>query len=112
MFYNTPHGLQLETDNGWTISISISLVGSSVGKAEEYCEIAVWPTTLSSQDNWVRWGDSNIEPPNFPIYDRVLGGVTYSELLRIINKLSYMNKKYVQPNRWIFKELGKDIIHF
>ena len=49
MFYNTPNGLQLETDNGWTISIS--LAGTSINK---YCEIAVWPTGLDSQDGWVR----------------------------------------------------------
>ena len=105
MFYNTPNGLQLETDNGWTISIS--LAGTSINK---YCEIAVWPTGLDSQDGWVRWGANSLEPPDFPIFSRVYGGLTSSEVLRIINRLSGMTKEEVQPNKWVSKGLARESI--
>ena len=108
MFYNTPNGLQLETENGWIISIS--LAGE---EAKEYCEIAVWPTGLGNQDNWIRWGDNSIELPeeDYPIYDRVLSRLTPSDLITIINRLSDMPKKSVQPNKWLAQGLIKTPNH-
>ena len=105
MFYNTPNGLQLETDNGWTISIS--LAGTSVSK---YCEIAVWPTGLDSQDGWVRWGANILEPPDFPIFSKVLAWLAPSELLRLPNRVSGMTKEEVQPNKWLSKGLAMESI--
>tara|TARA_R110000824_G_scaffold116312_6_gene267688 strand:- start:93 stop:407 length:315 start_codon:yes stop_codon:yes gene_type:complete len=101
MFYNTSTGLQLETENGWTVSISLS--GE---RMKEECEIAVWPTGLGDQKNWIRWGCSSIEPPDFPICDRVVRISTTGELLQTINTLSNMPKEDVQPNKWIHKGMS------
>lgn len=103
MFYNTPNGLQIELDNGWTVSISLD--GNAV---KELCEIAVWPTGLGDQENWVRWGANSIEPPetDWPIYTRAYSYLTSSELLRIINGLSKMSKEEVEPNKWLSKGLS------
>ena len=104
MFHNTPNGLQIELEQGWTISIS--LAGED---AKEDCEIAVWPTGYGSQDNWVRWGDNSGEPPevDFPIYSKVLQRLTSVELLHIINRLS---KIKVESNKWLSKSLGRETI--
>ena len=105
MFYKSANGLQLVIDNGWTVSIS--LAGSRV---TPYCEIAVWPIGYSEQENWVRWGANGVEPPDFPIFSRVYGGLTSSEVLRIINRLSGMTKEEVQPNKWLSKGLAMESI--
>ena len=104
MFHNTPNGLQLETENGWTISISLGY-GTSTN---QYCEIAVSVTGIDHQDNWVRWGANSIEPPDFPLFDRVYGGLTSSELVRITNQLCGMTKEEVQPNKWLSKGLAME----
>ena len=104
MFYNTPNGLQITIDKGWTVSIS--LAGED---AKEDCEIAVWPTGLGSQDNWVRWGDNGVEPPeaDFPIYSKVLQRLTPSEVIRILNRLSGIK---VEPNKWLSRSLVRESI--
>ena len=103
MFHNTPNGLQIEIERGWTISIS--LAGED---AREDCEIAVWPTGLGSQDNWVRWGANMAEPPDYPIYSKVLGNLTATELITIINRLSAMSKGSVVSNKWVSKGLTRE----
>ena len=106
MFYNTPNGLQLETQNGWTVSLS--LTGH---EAWEYCEIAVWPTGLQeSQNSWVRWGANSIEPPDFPVFDRVLKLNSTAELIRVIERLSQMTSNQIQPNKWVSKGLAMESI--
>jgi len=107
MFYNTPNGLQIDLENGWTISIS--LAGHDV---DAVCEIAVWPTDSSDQSSWVRWGANSVEPPevDWPIYSRVLSGLIPSELLRVITRLSGMTKGEVEPNRWLSKGLAMESI--
>jgi len=100
MFHNTPNGLQLETSNGWTISVS--LAGA---ESKAYCEIAVWPVSHGAQETWVRWGANGAEPPDYPIYSRVLSGLTVSELLRVINRLSTMPVDEVEPDKWLSKGL-------
>lgn len=97
MFYNTPNGFHVETDNGWTVSLS--LTGH---EAWEKCELAVWPTGLDDQDNWVRWGANGTEPPDFPIFDRVLKVNSTTEMLRVIERLSSIE---VGPNKWVSKGL-------
>jgi len=104
MFYNTPNGLQLETENGWTISISLAGVD-----VQAYCEIAVWPTGKDSQDNWVRWGANMAEPPDYPIYSKVLGDLTATELITTINRLSAMSKGSVVSNKWLSKGLTMEV---
>jgi len=103
MFYKSANGLQLVIDNGWTISIS--LAGAEV---TPYCEIAVWPIGYSEQENWVRWGANGAEPPDFPIHDRVLAGLTVTELLLVINRLSAMSVEEVEPNKWLSKGLAAE----
>lgn len=103
MFYKSANGLQLVIDNGWTVSIS--LAGSRVTPC---CEIAVWPIGYSEQENWVRWGANGVEPPDFPIHDRVLGGLTVAELLRVITRLSAMPVDEVEPDKWLSKGLTKE----
>ena len=103
MFHNTPNGLQIELEQGWTISIS--LAGED---AKEDCEIAVWPIGYSEQENWVRWGANGVEPPDFPIHDRVLGGLTVAELLRVITRLSAMPVDEVEPDKWLSKGLTRE----
>jgi len=105
MFHNTPMGLQLDTKNGWTVSISLGTY-----TAKEYCEIAVWPTGKDTQDNWVRWGANMAEPPDFPIYDRVLGNLTADELVNVLVSLSDMPKDEVVSNKWLPKGFSKDAI--
>jgi len=105
MFYNTPNGLQLETKNGWTISISLAGVD-----VQEHCEIAVWPTGKDNQDNWVRWGANMAEPPDYPIYSRVLDYLTADELVNILVSLSDMPKYEVVSNKWLPKGFSKDAI--
>jgi len=104
MFHNTPNGLQIETEQGWTISVS--LAGED---AKEDCEIAVWPVGLGDQKNWVRWGANGEEPPetDYPIYSRVLQRLTSSELIRIINRLAEIK---VEPNKWLSRSLGRETI--
>jgi len=104
MFYNTPNGLQITIDKGWTVSIS--LAGED---AKEDCEIAVWPTGLRGQDNWVRWGDSASEWSNDDHYlhSKVLQGLTPSEVIRILNRLSDIE---VEPNKWLSRSLGRESI--
>jgi len=106
MFHNTPMGLQLDTKNGWTISISLGDY-----TAKDYCEIAVWPTSKDNQyADWVRWGANTIEPPDYPIYDKVLSHVTADELLNILYSLSSMPKEKVVSNKWLPKGYSKDTI--
>ena len=104
MFHNTLNGLQIDLEQGWTISIS--LAGE---EAKEDCEIIVWPTGYGSQDNWVRWGANGEEPPevDFPIYSRVLQRLTSSELVRILNRLSEIEP---EPNKWLSGSLGREAI--
>ena len=105
MFYNTPNGLQLETKNGWTVSIS--LCGEDI---KTLCEIAVWPTGEDTQDMWVRWGANSTEPPDYPVYDRVLGHLTVDDLVNILVSLSDMPKEEVIGNKWLPKVYSKDAI--
>jgi len=105
MFHNTPMGLQLEIKNGWTVSISLGDY-----TAKEYCEIAVWPTGKDNQDSWVRWGANMAEPPDFPIYDRVLGNLTADELVNVLTSLSNMPRYEVVSNKWLPKGFSKDAI--
>ena len=105
MFYNTPMGLQLGTKNGWTVSISLGHYS-----AKEHCEIAVWPTGNDTQDMWVRWGANMAEPPDYPIYDRVLGRLTADEVVNILVSLSDIPKEEVVGNKWLPKGYSKDAI--
>ena len=100
MFYNSANGLQLETSNGWAISVSLS-----GAQAKEDCEIAVWPVGYGDQKDWVRWGANGAEAPDFPIFDRVLGGLTTTDLLRVIHNLSTMPISEVVPDKWLSKGL-------
>jgi len=100
MFHNTPNGLQMDIESGWTISIS--LAGADVS---EGCEIAVWPTGLGSQNYWVRWGANGVEPPDFPIYDKVLRLDSPEELIRVIDRLSSLE---VESNKWISRGLSRE----
>ena len=105
MFYNTPNGFHLETENGWTISISIA--GHEVW---ESCEIAVWHTGVDDQQSSVRWGANGAEPPDFPVFDRVLRLDSTAELLRVMGRLSQMAPNQVQPNKWLSTGLARESI--
>jgi len=105
MIHNTPMGVQLAMANGWTVSISLGHY-----TAKEHCEIAVWPTGKDNQDSWVRWGANMAEPPDYPIYDRVLTNLTSDELVNVLSSLSAMPSSEVVSDKWLPKGFSKDAI--